>query len=1223
MKTPSRMVFAVLLCAGVWRLGAQTAAPAPSTTTKAEDEAPVVLSPFEVTAEKDNGYQATETLAGTRIRTELKDVGSAISVYTKEFLKDIGATDSSTLLQYTTNAEVAGTRGTYAGLGNGTSVDETSNLRAPAGAQRVRGLASADNTRDFFATDIPWDSFNVDRIDIQRGPNSTLFGLGSPAGIVNASIRAAEFRNRAVIETRVGSYGSVRNSVDYNQVVIPKVLAIRIDGLYNDEKYQQDYAYQKDKRLYGAIRFTPQLFKNPDFRTTIKANYEHGDIDANRPRIVTPNDSITPWFRAVNNGSADGGMGKYSVNNGYEIGAQPTTISPWLAGVGDQQQPLWIVEGNNGQLQRVYAGYINTGARNSDGSIRTSGQSLLGQRFSGTYFGLTSFSSYATNAGLPGAQYGQYRTMSLRDPSVFDFYNKLLDGPTKNEWENWDAYNFTLTQTGWNDRLGFEFNYDRQKYERGGQALITNPTITIDVLRNFQDLTANPNYGRPFVVGGPGGGNSYKSDRRYLRGSLFGEVRTRDFFGEGLLTKILGKHRLNAVYSDEKYSTENRSWQMYANDQAWAGYWNRTDGSTSSIADRPPLGVIYLGGSLANATSAAGADISGIKAPVGLSNSRVYFFDSTWNAPSTVAFNAPWTVPSNLTPIFDSNATTQASNPANYVGWNSNYTINLMRYNNGEDPRLLTRAQKSLRVTKSLAGSWQAYLWQDAIVATFGFRTDEVKGKSATALPVSTNRSILNISEAAYSFPADFPANQILKDHSVSASAVVHLNKLLKKDRLPLNVSLSYSESDNFQVTDTRRNIYGQPIGNPTGTTKDYGVLLSTKDGKYSFRAVQYKTSVSNASTTLNPDGLGRVVQQGLRFRNVFLYKLSNYPWTTREQSQDRNTWATAWVNAAGRPVAAGSVASGPAGSTLETQAQADAHRDASIRAWNEIQKTLAAKGYFGAWGYTPTTAGALTDRATYEATLNGGIDPSAAFQPDPATVFAYAFTTPQGFAVTADTESKGYEFELTANPTRSLRLAFNASQTTATRMNVGGALLDEFVSYMDTQIAGVAGDMRQFSGGYVPGNEVRAVWNSWRGQYTLMKLQEGAAASELRKWRYNIVANYSFLNGALKGTGVGASYRWQDKVVIGYPVTPGANGQASFDLSKPYYGPAEDAIDLWANYERKLTKKINWKIQLNIRNAFAKDGLIPISVQPDGQTWASVRVKPVQEWYVTNTFSF
>lgn len=148
MKTPSRIAFAFLLVAGAGRLGAQSVAPASNPTTAAADEKAVVLSPFEVSAVKDQGYQAAETLAGTRIRTDLKDVGSAITVVTKQFMKDFGATDNLTLLQFTPYAEVAGTRGTYAGLGNGTSVDETSNLGAPGGAQCVRGLTSADVTRD-------------------------------------------------------------------------------------------------------------------------------------------------------------------------------------------------------------------------------------------------------------------------------------------------------------------------------------------------------------------------------------------------------------------------------------------------------------------------------------------------------------------------------------------------------------------------------------------------------------------------------------------------------------------------------------------------------------------------------------------------------------------------------------------------------------------------------------------------------------------------------------------------------------------------------------------------------------------------------------------------------------------------------------------------------------------------------------------------------------------
>ena len=113
----------------------------PPVTNAGNGESEVVtLSPFEVSTSKDVGYQATETLAGTRIRTNLKDVGSAIQVITKEFMQDVGATNSGTLLQYTTNAEVAGTRGTYAGLGNSTTLDETSLLRNPSQGSRVRGL---------------------------------------------------------------------------------------------------------------------------------------------------------------------------------------------------------------------------------------------------------------------------------------------------------------------------------------------------------------------------------------------------------------------------------------------------------------------------------------------------------------------------------------------------------------------------------------------------------------------------------------------------------------------------------------------------------------------------------------------------------------------------------------------------------------------------------------------------------------------------------------------------------------------------------------------------------------------------------------------------------------------------------------------------------------------------------------------------------------------------
>lgn len=1190
MKTITRYALAATLSAlTVWNLKAQAVANPPSTSSPppAEADETVTLSPFEVSSTADTGYQATSTLAGTRIRTDLRDVGAAISVVTKEFLQDIGATDNMTLLQYTLNTEVAGPESTYTGLGNGTSLDETANLRAPAGANRVRGLSAADNTRDFFVSDIPWDSYAVDRIDIQRGPNSMLFGLGAPSGIVNAALHSAEFRNFGSVEGRTGSYGSLRTSADINQQLIPKVLSLRLDGLWDDTKYRQKPAFQNDHRLYGTLRFDPKLFKNPDFHTSIKIKYENGDINANRPRTVTPNDDITAWYRptAVSSSNPLGGMGRLLINNGYD--AERTDIgvtqlaspnyNPWVTGQGNQQQPFWFVDGLSNQLYRVYGGYINPGARNSDGTVRGVAQGLVGKRFSGVFYGIASLPTYATNARLPGYQYGQYRQQSLLDPSIFNFYDNLIDGPTKSEFEHWNAGNISISQTGWGDRVALQLDYDHQKYKRGGESFLGGaPTINLDILQNFQDLNPNQNVGRPYVSG-PGNGSSYRSDRKYYRGSLFGEIRPSDFTKNEFLLKLFGRQRLNGVYSKEQFYTENLQWRQYASSKAWDDYWNGSNAQASAIGDRPPLAFIYLGSPVTNRQSAAGANIPAIQANVQLQDSKVYVFDSTWNNPG-VAYNAPWTVPANLQAAFDpTQATTQASNPANYVGWNSNFNMNLLRYNHGADNSLLTTAQQSLRQSSSYAGSWQSYLWKDAIVVTYGWRYDNIAGKDVTAPGVPSNRGILNLNPDIYALPQQFPSGQIFKDHSTSGGVVFHLNQFLPHDRdhLPFTLSLSYNESSNFQIAGVRRDIYGHPITNPNGKTRDYGILLATKDNRFSLRAVRFDSKVQNANSDLSgAAGLGSIIQQGLRWRNVFKYQLGGYTPDTANQPQDRNNWQ-------------------PDPTKGETQADADRRRDASIAAWDAIQAKLAPTGFFQAWGF------------------------------DPTQVYAYVSTAPQGFTVTADTESKGYEYELTANPTSNWRIALNASETTATRNNVGGPVLDSYVSYIDQQMAGPAGEMRQFSGG--PTATTTAImWNAFRGNYTLMKLQEGAAAPEIRKWRYNLITNYTFGKETfLRGFGVGGGYRWQDKVVIGYPVVAVSPTVSSFDLSKPYYGPSEHSIDLWTSYQRKITKKIDWKIQLNVRNAFAKDGLIPISVEPDGQTWASVRTKPNQEWFVTNTFSF
>src|SRR5689334_11444566 len=66
---------------------AEVTKPGAPASTSADDT--VVLSPFEVRNEDDQGYLATSAQSGTRLRSELKDIAASVSVVTKDFMNDI------------------------------------------------------------------------------------------------------------------------------------------------------------------------------------------------------------------------------------------------------------------------------------------------------------------------------------------------------------------------------------------------------------------------------------------------------------------------------------------------------------------------------------------------------------------------------------------------------------------------------------------------------------------------------------------------------------------------------------------------------------------------------------------------------------------------------------------------------------------------------------------------------------------------------------------------------------------------------------------------------------------------------------------------------------------------------------------------------------------------------------------------------------------------------
>ena len=284
-------VLSLLLNSGL----AQAATPpAPDNAKpKADNEEVVVLSPFVVDSSKDQGYRATSTLAGSRINTNLKDVAQSITVVTKEFLNDISAVSVNDVLAYTANTE--GTRDfTVATVSLGNPTD------GPAAnannSNRIRGLASADYVRDYFytiGTYNGFDSYNLDEVTINRGPNSILAGLGSPAGIINFSPQQASLgKTFGSTSFRFGSFGDKRLTGNYNSVIVPNVFALRLAGEWSDKGFKQKPSYNKDKRLYLAGTYQPWK------KTTIRASYETQNVKANNPNTLTPQDGVSQWVAA-------------------------------------------------------------------------------------------------------------------------------------------------------------------------------------------------------------------------------------------------------------------------------------------------------------------------------------------------------------------------------------------------------------------------------------------------------------------------------------------------------------------------------------------------------------------------------------------------------------------------------------------------------------------------------------------------------------------------------------------------------------------------------------------------------------------------------------------------------------------------------------------------------------------------------------------------------------
>ena len=1086
------------------------------------------LSPFSVAAGDNEGYRATSTLAGTRIKTNLRDVGSAVSIITEEIFDDLGATDGATILSYAPNTEVSGVQGNFADPGfSGGRPNPSEQQRAPQNSQRVRGLAKASLTRGYFLTDIPFDTYNSDRVTINRGPNSLLFGIGEPGGVINNSVQAASLGGDfGELGFRIGERGSHRFTFDYNKTLVEDRLAVRFSMLNEETEYQQRPTYEEDERFYLA--FEGVLSKNEASevfdRTVVRGNYEDGSIKGIPPSLIPPAEGISNWFGLPSRESIESITGS-TLPAYWDDGSwspKLTVDTQWGADFNRVNAPV----GDYVTIQMPLV-YRTTDAQTpslglaSDPSIAGSIGRVVWVNGRDPGF-LARYDTIGSRSPIIRGLYPGFTGRTLNDTRIFDNRDLSLAGTLNFVESDFDASNVALEQTLFGGKAGIELAFDSQTYENyarlpfdiGSGSNNSSLDLWVDMNTHLANQEPNPNIGRVAIRNRGTPQRTTIIERDATRVTAFAEM---DLTQKDGWAKHLGRHVFTGLYNEQDIDTDVRNHQL-----TWGDASAATDVSDILFASKAQGRILvpsiyYVTDSLLDPSIQSFGDVR-------ISNYIDAGFPKVGEVYKTHYNTRP--------PVINGDGS---------VGFVNEFITENTLWN----------GNRTLREIESQAASWQSYFLDGAVVGLIGWRRDEAKNFERVGINPTQRLPSGELDPAGFALRSD--PSTVVEEDTLTKSVVAHLPLELPGGA---KISVHYNESENFEPAGIRRDAKNQLIANPVGETKDYGFTFSFLDDRLSARFNWFETVNNFATTSIggSSGGVAYIVNVSTGF-----YR-----------------------------------------------------RDADLR--GELTAAEATEGLFDTW---PEFYAAVEDLvppdvwAAYEVDYNAN------------NVDGFSSASIQGLTATQDFQAEGFELEVTGALSDNWNVFFNLSEQETVLSNVATPafeLVNEVIS------KATANGMINLTQSPSVGSTI--TWGQQLINNNLVplagaKTKEGTVSAEQRKWRANLTSTYSFDEGILKGVGVGGALRWQDKIATGYPLEINPDGVQVPDLNNPFYGTDEINGDFWVNYSRPLMdEKIDWKIQLNVRNLIGDQAMVHVITNPDGRAAITRNPNP-KEVFLTNTFKF
>lgn len=248
-----RFAFAVTMLASPMVI-AQTAAQAE----------PATLQEVKIVGVAERGYEAKSSSTATKTDTLLRDTPQAITVVTKELMRDQAMQSMADVIRYVpgiVTAQGEGNRDTAVFRGNSSTGD-----------------FFIDGIRD----DVQYyrDIYNIDSVEALKGSNAMIFGRGGSGGVINRVSKQPQWSTIREGSLTLGSWNNRRATADVGQAVGDNV-AVRLNAMAeNSDSYRNGVNIKR-------AGVNPTVAIRAGANTSVVLGYEHLRDDRTADRGIS------------------------------------------------------------------------------------------------------------------------------------------------------------------------------------------------------------------------------------------------------------------------------------------------------------------------------------------------------------------------------------------------------------------------------------------------------------------------------------------------------------------------------------------------------------------------------------------------------------------------------------------------------------------------------------------------------------------------------------------------------------------------------------------------------------------------------------------------------------------------------------------------------------------------------------------------------------------------